>query len=84
VSWHVFRHAFGTLVNSEGADVATTQTLMRHANASITMDRYVQAVTPAKRKAQARIVKAIPFPKGVQEELFPNGSHALTGAAVTV
>lgn len=62
VGWHTFRHTFGTLVNSKGADVATTQALMRHANASITMDRYVQAVTPAKREAQSRIVQAIPFP----------------------
>ena len=62
VGWHTMRHTFGTLVNSEGADVATTQALMRHANASITMDRYVQAVTLAKRNAQARIVKMLPFP----------------------
>ncbi len=62
VGWHMFRHTFGTLVNSNGADVATTQALMRHANASITMDRYVQAVTPAKRQAQSRLVQAIPFP----------------------
>src|SRR5450759_2634844 len=53
---------FGTLVSSEGADVATTQALMRHANASIMMDRYVQAVTPAKREAQSCLVQAIPFP----------------------
>jgi integrase len=62
VGWHTMRHSFGTLVNSGGADVATTQALMRHANASITMDKYVQAVTPAKRRAQSRIVQAIPFP----------------------
>ena len=62
VGWHTFRLTFGTLVNSEGADVATTQALMRHANASITMDRYVQAVTPTKREAQSRLVQAIPFP----------------------
>jgi len=62
VGWHTMRHTFGTLVKSQGADVATTQALMRHANASITMDRYVQAVTPAKREAQSRLVQAIPFP----------------------
>jgi integrase len=62
IGWHTLRHTFGTLVKSQGADVATTQALMRHANASITMDRYVQAVTPAKREAQSRIVKSIPFP----------------------
>jgi hypothetical protein len=26
------------------------------------MDKYVQAVTPAKREAQSRIVQSIPFP----------------------
>lgn len=74
VRWHTFRHTFGTLVNREGADVATTQALMRHANASITMDRYVQSVTPAKREAQSRLVQAIPF---------PNVPTSLTEAAVT-
>jgi integrase len=62
IGWHVLRHTFGTLINSEGADVATTQALMRHANVSITLDKYVQSVTPAKRKAQNRIVQVIPFP----------------------
>jgi integrase len=61
VGWHLFRHTFGTLVNSEGADVATTQSLMRHANVSVTMNNYVQAVTPAKRQAQRGIVSRL-FP----------------------
>jgi integrase len=74
VGWHTFRHTFGTLVNMNGADVATTQALMRHANAGITMDRYVQAVTPAKREAQSRIVKMLPF---------PNVPTRLTDKAVT-
>jgi hypothetical protein len=39
------------------------------------MDRYVQAVTPAKREAQSRIVQAIPFPT------VPTG---LTESAATV
>jgi len=62
LGWHTLRHTFGTLIKSQGTDVATTQALMRHANASITLDRYVQAVTPAKREAQSRIVQSIPFP----------------------
>lgn len=62
IGWHTLRHTFGTLVKSQGADVATTQALLRHANVSITMDRYVQAVTPAKREAQSRVVKLISFP----------------------
>jgi integrase len=75
VGWHVLRHTFGTWVSSQGADVATTKALMRHANASITMDRYVQAVTPAKREAQSRVVSSISF---------PNVPTALTVPAVSV
>ena len=61
---------------------------MRHANASITMDRYVQSVTPAKRAAQYRLVQAIPFPEpvqdfGAEDGLFPNVPTQLTEAAVT-
>jgi integrase len=56
IGWHTLRHTFGTLLKANGADVATVQALMRHANASVTMDRYVQAVTPAKRQAQRNIV----------------------------
>ena len=56
IGWHVFRHSFGTLIKSQGADVATTQALMRHANVSVTMDHYVQAITSAKRQAQRGIV----------------------------
>jgi integrase len=73
IGWHTFRHTFGTLV-SEGATVATIKELMRHANVSITMDRYVQALTPAKRKAQS----------GVVSLLDPNGPTRLTGKAATV
>ena len=84
IGWHTFRHTFGTLVNREGADVATTQALMRHANASVTMDRYVQSVTSAKREAQARLVQAIPFPAVTpQTELFPNVPTQLTEMAAT-
>ncbi len=57
---------------------------MRHANASITMDKYVQAVTPAKREAQSRLVKAIPFPHLTRERgLFPSVPMQLTETAVT-
>ena len=36
--------------------MAVVQSLMPHANVSVTMDKYVQAVTPAKRRAQRGIV----------------------------
>lgn len=75
LGWHTLRHTFGTLVKSQGADVATTQALLRHANVSITMDRYVQAVTPAKREAQSRIVRMLPFPN-VPMRLTQTASNA--------
>ena len=78
VSWHTLRHTFGTLIKANGADVATTQALMRHANASITLDRYVQAVTPAKREAQSGIVAML------QSANVPMRSHGLTGLTVSV
>lgn len=68
VGWHTLRHTFGTLVKSQGADVATTKELMRHANVSITMDRYVQAVGEQKRQAQHNVVVL----------LAPNGPTVLT------
>ena len=70
VGWRTFRHTFGTLVNSNGADVATTQALMVHANASITMDRYVQAVTPRSAKHNHASCKCFRSPKR---------SHAVDG-----
>jgi site-specific recombinase XerD len=56
IGWHTLRHTFGTLLNANGADLKTIQTLMRHANVSVTMDKYVQSLTPAKREAQRSIV----------------------------
>lgn len=74
IGWHMFRHTFGTLVKSQGADVATTQALMRHANVSVTMDHYVQAVTPAKRAAQRGIVGLLD-PCGPTQEARSTVSH---------
>ena len=62
IGWHTLRHTFGTLIKAGGADVATTQSLMRHANVSITMDRYVQAISTTKREAQSRLTESVPFP----------------------
>src|SRR5206468_3248231 len=70
-----------TLVKAQGADVATVHGLLRHANVSITMDRYVQAIGTAKREAQSRIVQSIPFPNesgnGNSFPFVPIRSHAV-------
>jgi integrase len=73
LGWHTLRHTFGTLLKANGADVATVQALMRHANASVTMDRYVQAVTPAKREAQ----------RGIVGLLDPNGPTLLKSSTAS-
>jgi integrase len=74
IGWHVFRHSFGTLIKSQGADVATTQALMRHSNVSVTMDHYVQAITSAKRQAQRGIVGLLD-PIGPTREAATTVSH---------
>ena len=66
IGWHTLRHTFGTLLKANGEDVATVQALMRHANVRVTMNTHVQAVTPAKRKAQRGIIKQI-------REVAPDG-----------
>jgi len=73
IGWHTLRHTFGTLLKANGEDVATVQSLMRHANVSVTMDRYVQAVTPAKRQAQ----------RGIVGLLDPNGPTSDSGKSAS-
>jgi integrase len=59
VSWHTFRHSFSTLLKANGEDVKVVQELLRHASAKMTLDTYSQALTPAKRAAQSKIVSMI-------------------------
>jgi integrase len=56
IGWHTFRHTYTTLLHANGEDVKVVQELLRHGSAKITMDVYAQAVTPAKRMAQGKIV----------------------------
>lgn len=59
IGWHTFRHTFATLLKANGEDIKVVQESLRHANSRITLDTYTQAVTPAKRLAQAKVVKMI-------------------------
>jgi integrase len=59
IGWHTFRRTFATLLVSSGSSVKTTQELMRHATANITMELYAQAVTEDKRHAQDTITGLI-------------------------
>jgi integrase len=52
IGWHTFRRTAASLLMSSGSSVKTTQELMRHATADITLEVYAQAVTKDKREAQ--------------------------------
>jgi integrase len=58
VGFHTFRHSLATLLKANGEDMKTVQELLRHANPGITMALYAQAVTPAKRAAQEKVLQS--------------------------
>jgi hypothetical protein len=51
-----FRRTFTILLQANGEDVRVVQELLRHRLARIKMDVYAQALTPAKRLAQGKVV----------------------------
>lgn len=59
IGWHSFRRTYGSLLKSSGADVKVVQDSLRHANARISMELYVQALAPDKRAAQTKVVQMI-------------------------
>jgi integrase len=56
MGWHTFRRTYTTLLHANGEDVKVVQELLRHGSARITMDVYAQAMTPAKPRAQGKVV----------------------------
>jgi integrase len=59
IGWHTFRRTVATLLVNNGENVKVVQELVRHANSNVTLDFYAQAMTPAKREAQGKIVKML-------------------------
>jgi integrase len=59
VGWHTFRHSFATILKSHGEDVKTVQELLRHANSSVTLNLYAQAITDTKRTAQSKVARLV-------------------------
>jgi integrase len=90
ISWHTFRRTFSTLLKANGEDIKTVQELLRHANSRITLDIYTQAVTPAKRAAQTKVVEMIvrkpKEQKAPEEERIPlsNPSEPTPSSAASV
>jgi integrase len=56
VSYHTFRHTFGTLLNASGENPKVVHELLRHASLEVTTDVYMRAVGPQKRAAQTNLV----------------------------
>jgi integrase len=59
VTYHTFRHTFGTLLNANGENPKVVQELLRHASMKVTTDVYMQAVSPQKREAQRKLVRMV-------------------------
>jgi integrase len=57
--WHTFRRSFSTLLKANGEDVKVVQELLRHATVKMTVDVYAQAITPAKRNAQSKVIEML-------------------------
>jgi len=57
VTYHIFRHTFGTLLNANGENPKVVQELLRHACLKVTTDVYIQVVSPQKGEAQSKLVK---------------------------
>ena len=59
VSWHTFRPTYATLLKANGEDVKVVQELLHHGSSRVTLDVYAQAMTPAKRAAQQKVVEMV-------------------------
>jgi integrase len=73
--WHTFRHSYASQLKANGEDVKVVQESLRHANSRVTLDTYTQESTPAKRRAQTKVVGMI-FPKQAQTANGGGGTNA--------
>ncbi len=81
IGWHTFRRTLATLLTGSDENAKTTQELMRHANAGITLNLYAQALTPAKRPAHLKVVEMIRPASGTAS--VPLCSHAEEAESVS-
>jgi len=59
IGWHTFRRTYSSILQANGENVKVVQELLRHASTKVTLDVYAQALTPAKRAAQSKVVNMI-------------------------
>jgi hypothetical protein len=70
ISWHTFRRTFSNAAEGQRRGHQDgARELLRHANSRITLEIYTQAVTPAKRAAQTKVVEMILLKPKEQKEL---------------
>lgn len=65
--WHTFRHSYASLLHDQETHLKIVQELMRHRTIRTTLDTYVQALTPSKRKAQEAVVQRLCLPKQINK-----------------
>ena len=78
IGWHTFRHTYSTLLKAVGTDVKVMQELLRHASVRVTLDTYTQAVTVAKREAQASVLNLLGLTRDTHEWETHSWSKKLT------
>ena len=67
VAWHTFRRTYTSLLHANGEDVKVVQELLRHSSSRVTLDIYAQALMPAKRAAQQKVVEMVRREKSLLE-----------------
>jgi integrase len=62
VGWHSFRRTLATWLQANGESVKTMQDMLRHSTSRVTLDVYVQSVSPDRMAAQAEVMRQIQYP----------------------
>jgi hypothetical protein len=81
VTVHKFSLQFGRFCLGSDENAKTTQELIRHANAGITMNPYAKVLMPAKRAAHLKLVGLIQ--PAAETAIGPLWSHAEDAVVVS-
>ena len=75
VSYHTFRHTFGTLLNANGENPKVVQELLRHASLKVTTDVYMQAVGSTEARGTEQFGQTGAEGRGFGEQVRLSGSN---------
>ena len=59
IGWHTFRRSYSTLLRTNGTDIKTQQSLLRHADVRTTMNLYTADVPEAMRQAHNSVAEMV-------------------------